>query len=277
MQGYSARRTNRARSLLVVLLTLAAAAPVFVSHAAFAQKQSQPSNTARQRKTFNLVPAKEAVVPFHAGETFAYRLEWSAFSNAASVELSIPERRDLFGWQTWHFRAVAHTQSPVRNLFVVDDQFDSYTDAYTLESRQYEAHLHEMGRTDDEVLHFAPTGQKSHAPPPLVAVIPGTRDPLGFVYALRAADWNAPEIHANVYDGRDLYEVFAKREGVETVKVAAGSYACSRFGLQLLRSGKEVPGIHFTVWMANDEAKTPVALQAQLPFGNVRAELISVK
>jgi hypothetical protein len=184
----------------------------------------------------------------------------------------------LFGWQTWHFRAVAHTQGSVRSLFTIDDQFDSYTDAFTLESRQYETHLSEMGRVEDEAMHFASIGQPSHAPPPVVAVRPGTRDPLGFVYALRAADWRTPELQFSVYDGREFYDITAKREApAETVKVAAGSFSAARIGIRLFRNGKEVTAIHVTVWIANDEAKTPVMLQAEFPFGNVRAELVSAK
>jgi hypothetical protein len=29
------------------------------------------------------------------------------------------------------------------------------------------------------------------------------------------------------------------------------------------------------VWIANDTARTPVLMQAQMPFGNLRAELTS--
>src|ERR1700690_466012 len=72
---------------------------------------------------------REQLMPFRAGETLNYRVSWAAFSTAASVQLNVNERRSLFGWQTWHFRAVSRTLSPVSSLFPVDDQFDSYTDA----------------------------------------------------------------------------------------------------------------------------------------------------
>jgi Protein of unknown function (DUF3108) len=267
----SQRRRIRSLGLIFFL------APAFGAWVAQPQSPSQPTNTTRLRKTMVLVPPKEMPVPFHVGEILNYRVSWSAFSNAGSVQLSAPERRNLYGWNTWHFQAVAHTQSPVRSLFTVDDQFDSYSDTATLESRQYETHLNEMGRVEDQVLHFAPGGQASHAPAPIVVVRPGTRDPLGFLYALRAADWRTPEFHAPVYDGRDLYDVIAKRESSgENIKVAAGSYSTSRVGIHISRYGKDVP-IHFTVWLADDEARTPVMLQAEVPFGNIRAELLSAK
>jgi hypothetical protein len=279
-----AGRTRCAQSVALICLLAPASAVLPARSQSQAQSQTQaqtpshPTNTTRLRKPMVLAPPRETPVPFQAGETLTYRVAWSAFSNAGSVELSVPERRNLYGWQTWHFRAVAHTSGSVRSLFTVDDQFDSYTDAATLESRQYETHLNEMGRSEDQTLHFAPMGQPSHAPPPTVAVRPGTRDPLGFFFALRAADWSTPELHFAAYDGRDLYDVIAKREATdEPVKVPAGGFSAARIGIRIFRDGKEVPTIHFTVWLANDAAKTPVMLQAELPFGNIRAELASAR
>jgi hypothetical protein len=216
-------------------------------------------------------------MPFHTGETLNYRVSWSAFSNAASFQLSIPERRDLYGSPTWHFRSIAHTQGSVRTLFEIDDQFDSYTDAVTLESRQFESHLNELGKAEDLVARFALNGQVSHAPPPLVVVAPGTRDPLGTLYALRATDWqHMPEFRAPVYDGRDLYEMRAQRDAAsETARTPVGTFSATRISVRVFQYEKEVTAIHLTLWVANDPAHTPVILQADMPFGSIHCELIS--
>ena len=220
---------------------------------------------------------KPVAMPFRTGETLNYRVSWSAFSNAASVQLAVPEQRDLFGYSTWHFRAQAHTTSTVRSLFSVDDQFDSYTDRATLETRQYETHLNELGKIDDQVFHFTAPGQASHSPGPSVVVPAGTLDPLGAMFVLRHIDWeHTPEFHGTVYDGRDLYEIAAKLETAnDSVAIAAGSFTTSRISIDLFQHQRPVPGIHAIAWITNDAAHTPVLMEAQLPFGNVRAELTS--
>lgn len=216
-------------------------------------------------------------MPFRVGEVLHYRVGWATFGSAASLELSVPERRELQGRQTWHLRALMHTESPVRSLFAIDDQFDSYTDALTLESRQYEMYLNEMGRRQDAVLHLVPPGETSRAPAPAVVVPPGTRDPVGALYALRSVDWQrTPEFQVPIYDGHDVYQASAKRETPgETATVAAGSFLASRVSIRLFANGKEVPNLNFTIWMANDPSHTPVEIQAELPFGAIRAELTS--
>jgi hypothetical protein len=240
----------------------------------------QQTSGHKPKKVNNPPPAavKEMAVPFRSGEKLNYQAGWSAFLSAASVQLSIPEKRDLYGWSTWHFRAIAHTQGTARTLFPIDDDFESYTDTTMIESRQYETYLNEMGRKQDQVVHFVMEGQADKAPGVGVIVLPGTFDPLGAFYTLRTVDWQkTPEWRAPVYDGRDIYQLSAKVEvPSEAVSVAAGNYTATRLSLHVSQHGKEMSGIDFSVWLAHDAARTPVLMKAELKFGDVRVELASV-
>jgi hypothetical protein len=220
----------------------------------------------------------EPAMPFRAGESLNYRVAWAIFPNAAALQMNVVERRNLLGWQTWHFRASAHSESPARTLFEVDDQFDSYTDTTTLESHQYELYLSEMGSKQNEVLHLIPVGQSSRGSVAPVLVQPGTRDPLGAFYALRAVDWQrTPEFHVPVYDGSDLYDVRARQEAAsEAVAVDAGNFQATKISLRLFQHGKEIPHASFLVWFAHNSARTPVLVLAEMPVGNVRVELAAM-
>jgi len=248
-----------------------------------AQTTAQKPGTQRQgisakQKTNPAVSSKPLPVPFRAGETLRYRVAWAAFSNAATLELAVPEQRDLFGSETWHFRAQAHTVSPVRSLFAIDDQFDSYTDEFALETRQYEMHLSELGKVEDDVLHLVHQGEVSHAPAPRTIVLPGTLDPLGVVYALRRVDWDrTPEFRCPVYDGHDMFDITARRDPAgDNIKVAAGSFSASHMTIRVFQHDKEMSAVHFSAWITNDATRKPVLIQAQLPFGSLRAELVSI-
>jgi hypothetical protein len=265
-------------TLAAVVIAALATAPSYPSARAAQSTAPHPQAKGSAPKPATKPKASpEAAVPFHIGEKLTYRVAWATFSNAATVELAIPEKRELFGWQTWHFQAAIHTVSPVRTLFAIDDQFDSYSDSTTLESRQYESYLNELGKTEKDVLHLIPSGQRPRAPGPAVIVLPGTRDALGMLYALRAADWSkAPALIAPVYDGANLYELHATLEnGADAVKLDAGSFTTQRIAIRLFQNGKENPAIHFRLWLATDAARTPVLIAAQLPFGTLRVELTS--
>jgi Protein of unknown function (DUF3108) len=221
----------------------------------------------------------ETPMPFRAGEKLEYRIAWSSFSDAANLELSVPERRDLYGWHTWHFQAAFHTVRPVRTLFAVDDQFDSYTDAASLECRQFEMYLNELGKGETDVFHLLPIGEKAHTASAAVLVLPLTRDPLGMLFTLRAVDWQrTPDLSVPVYDGRDLYQVRAHVEALaDTVQVDAGSFKACRIAIAVFLNGKQTSSIRFTIWLANDAAHTPVQVAAELPFGDLRVELTAIK
>lgn len=221
------------------------------------------------------IAAAEMPMPFRIGEILNYRVEWAIFPNAAALQIIVVERRNLLGWQTWHFRASAHSQVPARTLFEVDDQFDSYTDASTLESHQYEMYLKEMGSTQNEVLHLVAAGQPFRGNVAPVIVQPGTRDPLGAFYALRVVDWQqTPEFHVPVYDGSDVYEMRARQvTASESVSVDAGNFQATKISIRLFEHGKEVPHTNFLAWFAHNAARTPVLVLAEMPVGSVRVEL----
>jgi Protein of unknown function (DUF3108) len=268
-----ARNAALAAAPVIVVAMLLASAGLLT----FDLRAQQTIRPVPSRPRFNAPkPAAAAPTPFRVGESLNYQVSWTAFSSAASVQLNVVEQRNLFGWATWHLRVAAHTTGTVRSLFAVDDQFDSYTDAATIESRQYEMYLNELGKKEEKIVHMLPAGEVSRTSGPSVAVPQGTRDPVGAFYALRSVDWKAtPQVRTPVYDGHDMYEVRSNLEARdEPVTVAAGKFSCSRVAIHVFEYQKEVSSIGFVVWFANNAARTPVQIEGNYPFGSVHAELI---
>lgn len=198
--------------------------------------------------------------------------------NAAKIETSVIEKRDFFGHTAWHFRAEAHTMDTTRALFAIDDQFDSYTAAANLFSLQYEMYLHEQGKSQTSL--FRMTGDGDPAPPDVTAVrvAPGTRDAISFLYNLRAADWQrSSELKAPVFDGRRLYDVVARIDTPQgNVTVPAGNFPAFRVAIKVFDHGKELTDTRLWLWMTKDASHTPVLIEADLPFGTARIELLQL-
>jgi hypothetical protein len=259
-----------ARCLLVVLLLWPAQSPS-------AGQQARPKQSGAKTRTAPQPP--DAPVPFAVGETLEYQLLWTQYHvHAATLEFSVVEKRDFFGRAAWHFRVLAHTINTMRTVYPLDDQFDSYTDAAQLASLQYEMYLREMGTPENTVDHMSDAG--TPAPPGMHVsqVPPGTRDAVGFLYALRANDWRrTPEFDAPVFDAHNLYDVHAKIETAsDTVQVPAGQLAATRIAVNIFANGKARQDISFHVWLAHDAARTPLLIEAEVPVGNARIELLSL-
>ena len=228
----------------------------------------------------NSQPVADAGLPLRTGEVLEYTANVANLTNVANLKLQVGAHKEFFGRNAWHLQAFAHTENPLRMVFTLDDQFDSYSDAESMTSLQYEMHLNERGEKVNSVQRMTSTGKE---PAPRNAtetrVLPGTRDPLGMMQYLRNVDWSKTvEVRCPVYDGHKLYDVRAKlASNVEAVTVPAGSYKTSKVEIRVFENGEEMKDAHFTIYIANNAARTPVLLEAIMPFATARVELQRAK
>ncbi len=220
---------------------------------------------------------KSADSPIHAGEILEFSANVAKLNNVANLRLQVNERRDFLGKSAWHLQAFAHTENPLRMVFALDDQFDSYSDAGSMASLQYEMHLNERGQKVDSVQRMTATGRDA-APENVTEarVLAGTRDPLGMMQYLRGVDWTkTPEVRGPVYDGHKLYDVHAREESTsEEVSVPAGNFHASKIVLHVFDNGVEMKDAQFALYLANNAARTPVLIEAVIPVATARVELV---
>ena len=214
-----------------------------------------------------------------AGEVLEFAADVSKLSNVANLRLQVLNRSDFQGKNAWHLRAFAHTQNPLRMIFELDDQFDSYSDAGTFSSLQYEMHLNERGEKVNSVQRMVTSDQDRPAANTTAAhVLPGTRDPLGLMQYLRSVDWvKIREVRSPVYDGHKLYDVRASAASSHNITVPAGTYSASKIDIHVFDNGAEMKDASFSLYLANNAVRTPVLLEAILPFATARVELLSAK
>jgi Protein of unknown function (DUF3108) len=226
---------------------------------------SKPALNAAPAATFTPVP----------GEVLEFTGSVAKVSNVASLRLVVNGRKELAGKDAWHLQAFAHTQNPLRMVFELDDQFDSYSAPGDFASVQYEMRLNERGQKVQSIQRMTATGREAApAGASEARVLPGTRDPLGMMQYLRSVDWaKTPVVHGPVYDGHKLYEVRAQKIGSAEVEVPAGKFSTATVDIKVFDDGAEMKDAHFTVYLAKDAARTPVLLEAVLPFAAARVEL----
>ncbi len=223
-------------------------------------------------------PKKTAESSWRAGEILEYSANVSKLNNVANLRLQTGDQKDFLGKSVWHLQAFAHTENPLRMVFVLDDQFDSYSDASSMASVQYEMHLNERGQKVDSVQRMTTTGKEA-APANVVEarVLAGTRDPLGMMQYLRSVDWTkTPEVHSPVYDGHKLYDVRARQvTTAEAVSVPAGNFTASKIAIHVFENGVEMKDAQFALYLANNAARTPVLIEAVIPIATARVELVT--
>ena len=269
--GPAARRSKVSQPAAVSAATVNGAATGSFSVSASPPEPAEPGG--------HPAPA-ETASPLRAGEVLEFAADVAKLSNVANLRLQIVERRNFFGKNAWHLQAFARTENPLRMMFELDDQFDSYSDAATLSSLQYEMHLNERGEKQESIQRMATTGTERAAPNATqTRVVPGTRDPLGMMQYLRTVDWGKTrQVSGPVYDGHKLYDVRASYTGgAENITVPVGSFATSKIDLRVFDAGVEMKDAQFTLYLANNATRTPVLLEAVLPFATAHVALVKMK
>jgi hypothetical protein len=232
--------------------------------------EKQPNVTA------NGAPVVPAGFAPPIGEALEFSANVAKVNNVATLRLSVNGRKEIAGKDAWHLQAFAHTQNPLRLMFELDDQFDSYSAPGDFTSVQYEMRLSERGIKVNSIQRMTATGSEPASSDATQArVLPGTRDPLGMMQYLRSLDWaKTPEVHGPVYDGRKLYEVKAQKTGSAEVQVPAGHFSTNTVEIRVFDNGEEMKDAHFTLYLTKDAARTPVLLEATLPFAEARVQLM---
>ena len=237
-------------------------------------ERAKPGTKTKAKKT---VPPAAVTLPWKTGEVLNYTADVARLENVATLTLKVAGQGSFLGKSVWHLQASAHTLKPLRIVFELDDQFDSYSDARTLASLQYEMRLNERGQKVQSIQRMTPTGRE---PAPRDAtearVVPGTRDPLGMMQYLRTVDWREThQVSSPVYDGHKLYEVRAKLGSASVaVGVPAGDYRAAKIEIHVFENGVESKEASFALYLANDGARTPVLLEAVMPIATARVALL---
>jgi hypothetical protein len=226
-------------------------------------------------------PAAVPAFVLRQGETLEYNANVTKLnSTVATIKIIAVEKRTLAGKGSWHLQAFAHTENPYRMVFELDDQFDSYSDAESMASLQYEMHLSERGQKVESVQRML-SSLRDPAPNGVSAarVLPGTRDPLGMLEYLRGVDWNrTAEVRSPVYDGHKLYEARAVLVGkAVAASVPAGNFSTLKIEIHVMDNGTEMKDAHFFLYLAHDSTRLPVLMEAVLPVATARVELAKAK
>jgi hypothetical protein len=231
---------------------------------------------APQRGRGTPVPAVAAPpAPFHAGETLNLSGGFLGMTGVIIAKLSVIDDHAFYGRPAWHLQGRVQTLNPLKYVYAVDDQFDSYSSQPDVTGMQFELYLHESGKNETHVLRLAnvpgaPTNGVVQVPLPA-----NTRDPLDFLYYIRTINWQqTPELHTQVFDGSKIYNVIVNvtTPSAET-RVQAGTFTATGLGIRAFEGNTEVTNMKITIWIANDAAHTPVLIDVALPFGSGRVEL----
>jgi hypothetical protein len=214
--------------------------------------------------------------PLVVGERLVYNVSWSSFPSAARAELEIAAQGQFYGRESYQLRSRVETLGQVRSLFGdVDNQYTSYVSLSDALPHRIVSAIHQGQRRSEEVTVFDHSNQKAiFSDDSEVSIRGETYDLTSIIYWLRLqplADGSKYKLTA-LY-GKELIEVEATVKGRERVVAQAGAY--SAILVNFYPKGK-YSAYRGYIYISADSQRLPVMVKANLPVGEVRAELAGV-
>lgn len=218
--------------------------------------------------------------PFQAGEKLTYRVSWSNFLDAGSVEL-LAAQTDPSAPSVFRLQLKAATTSAVSSLYPFKDEFTSLFDAVLGLPSRSEKSFVERKRIVKETVDFDQFGRTAYVFAPTrprhkVPIDWGTQDPLSALYLIRGLNLKPGlQISFPVLDGGKLYQVDLQVTGSDLISTQAGSFPTQRLEIRLRRDAMVFSDKKLALWVSTDNRKLPVLAAVSLSFGSALIELTS--
>jgi hypothetical protein len=249
--------------LLVALIVAAGAA---LQGAAGVTAQSKPASAAR-----------DADVPFKAGERLSYDVTWSTFLVAGNATALVAEKRPGSPSPVYHIIADGRPIPLLQRLYNVYYKMESMLDTVTLLPQRMSLYSEESSGRRLAATIFDRGKRKvffelDDAGVPLKSeldVPPQVQDGLSAVYVLRAMNFKTGErITLPITDDGLMYSVQADPVALEQLRVPFGTMEARRVNVTILDSAGQPAASDAAVWYSTDARRLPLKLQAKLPVGH---------
>jgi hypothetical protein len=263
------------RIFVISLLAIGGVALLFAYNIGLAQQGGltpppKPTDTKVERNSANEGGA------FVVGEKLTYNVAWSRFGTAARLETEVVERGAFFGQEGYQIRTKAETAGDVKAIFFeMYNQYTSYVSARNMQTYRMENSIRQGSRvTDETVILDQMQKEIRFNDQSTLALASDTYDLTTMLYVLRQKPLtDGATQNFNVFFGKQLIEIETEVKKRERVVSQTGSYNAIRVDI----APKNKNGKYRTrVWFSDDAQHLPVVMLAQLPFGEVRAELTNV-
>lgn len=222
-----------------------------------------------------------------SGEVLSYRIHYGIFTaGTATLSANIKTYNNK---PHLYVRGVGRSSGAVRAFFKVDDLYESYVSTSTglpsfyvrnVSEGSYKQHLQASFNHANNTLVLTDKINTEN-PPRTIKTTAGIQDMLSAFYHLRSL---SPEqlkvgdvINLNVWIDDESFPFRLKVVGVENIKTKFGRVNCLKI-IPSVMSGrvfKDKEGV--SLWVTNDSNHIPIAIQAQLVVGSIKADLVDYK
>jgi hypothetical protein len=218
---------------------------------------------------------------FHAGESLSLIVFYNAlglYVNAGTANITVNSEK-LFNKPVFHIVGTGSTNSKYDWIFKVRDRYETYIDTVTLQPYKFIRNIYEGGYRKYENITFNQTANTAITTQGVYKVPNCINDVVGAVYYARNIDFNqykpGDRIPFFMFLDNEVYNMYIRYEGKETVKTRYGKFRAIKFKPLLLKGTIFEGGEKMTVYVSDDANKIPLRIESPLLVGSVKVDMMS--
>ena len=218
---------------------------------------------------------------FHAGESLSLIVFYNAlgiYINAGTANITVNSER-LFNKPVFHIVGTGSTNSKYDWIFKVRDRYETYIDTATLQPYKFIRNVNEGGYRKYENITFNQTANTAITTQGVFKVPNCINDVVGAVYYARNIDFDkykpGDRIPFFMFLDNEVYNMYIRYEGKQTVKTRYGKFRAIKFKPLLLKGTIFEGGEKMTVYVSDDANKIPLRIESPLLVGSVKVDMMS--
>lgn len=220
---------------------------------------------------------------FRAGEEITLRVYYSVAGLYAAAGEAVFSSRltTLNNKPVYHIVGDGKTFSFYDNFFKVRDRYETFIDTATLQPYKFIRNINEGGYKKYENVTFNKATNTAITKDGVYKVPGCVQDIISAIYYARNIDFAkykpGDKIPFTVFLDNEIFNMYIRYMGRETVKTKYGKFRAIKFKPLLLEGTIFDGGEKMTVWVSNDRNKIPLRIESPISVGSVKVDMMGYK
>jgi len=218
---------------------------------------------------------------FQAGEEVTYTVYYNVaglYIDAGTAIFTNSIER-IGSRPVYHITGDGKTNPSYDWIYKVRDKYETFIDTATLQPLKFLRNVNEGGYKKYENVSFNRSANAAVTTEGVFKVPDCVQDVLSAVYYARNIDFNKyqanDKIPFNMFLDNQVYNMYIRYLGKETVKTKYGKFRAIKFKPLLIKGTIFEGGEKMTVWVSDDANRVPLRIESPIVVGKVKVDMMS--
>lgn len=166
-------------------------------------------------------------------------------------------------------------------IYKVRDRYETFLDTFTMLPRKFIRKVNEGGYRKFETVSFYHESGTAVTNQGVFKIPACAQDVLSEVYLARNIDFSrhkpGEEIPFDLFLDNEVYNMYVRYLGKETIKTRYGTFRTVKFRPLLLKGSIFDGGEKMTVWVTDDANRLPVRVESPITVGKIKVDMMGYK